>query len=129
MYEDVVEFCMPSSRCQKAALISLPVISEPFEQIAMDIVGPLPVSHQCSRYVLAVCDYTTCYPEAVPLCTTDAEQVAEALVVLFFRIWVLREILTDQESNLTSQLLAEVYQLLHIRSIRTSPYHPQMDGW
>ena len=42
-----------------------------------------------------------------------------------------REILTDQGSNFTSQLLAEVYQLLHIRSIHASPYiyyHPQTDG-
>ena len=27
-----------------------------------------------------------------------------------------------------SQLLAELYKLLHIHSIRTSPYHPQTDG-
>lgn len=27
-----------------------------------------------------------------------------------------------------SQLLTEVYRLLHIRPIRTSPYHPQSDG-
>jgi len=26
-----------------------------------------------------------------------------------------------------SQLLAEVYHLLHIKPIRTSPYHPQTD--
>ncbi len=38
------------------------------------------------------------------------------------------EILTDQGSNFTSQLLAELYRLLQIQSIRTSPYHPQTDG-
>ena len=39
-----------------------------------------------------------------------------------------REILTDQGNNFTSQLLAELYRLLHIHAIRTSPYHPQTDG-
>ena len=34
----------------------------------------------------------------------------------------------DQGSNFTSQLLAELYQLLHVHPIRTSPYHPQTDG-
>ena len=27
-----------------------------------------------------------------------------------------------------SQLLKEIYQLLHIHPIRTTPYHPQTDG-
>ena len=39
-----------------------------------------------------------------------------------------REILTDQGSNFTSQLLAELYRLLQVRPIRTSPYHPETDG-
>jgi transposase InsO family protein len=38
------------------------------------------------------------------------------------------EILTDQRSNFTSQLLKEVYRMLKIEPIRTRPYHPQTDG-
>ena len=38
------------------------------------------------------------------------------------------QILTDQGSNFTSQLLAEFYRLLNIHLIRTSLYHPQTDG-
>ena len=38
------------------------------------------------------------------------------------------EILTDQGSNFTSSLLAELYHMLHVHPIRTSPYHPQTDG-
>jgi len=38
------------------------------------------------------------------------------------------ENLTDQGSNFMSQLLAEVYHLLHVNALRTSPYHPQTDG-
>ena len=47
---------------------------------------------------------------------------------MFSRVGVLREILTDQGSNFTSKLLTEVYKMLHIQPIRTSPYHPQTDG-
>ena len=36
--------------------------------------------------------------------------------------------MTDQGSNFTSRLLVEIYQMLHIQAIRTSPYHPQTDG-
>ena len=58
----------------------------------------------------------------------DAESVAKELVKMFSRVGIPGEILTDQGSNFTSQLLAEIYRLLHIRPIRTTPYHPQTSG-
>ena len=108
-------------------MIPLPVVEEPFQRIAMDIVGPLPRSQSGNRYVLVVCDYANRYLEAVALRNTDAESVTEELVKLFVRVGIPREILTDQGTNFTSQLLAEVYKLLHVKGLRTSPYHPQTD--
>ncbi|KAL5481930.1 hypothetical protein EMCRGX_G022205 [Ephydatia muelleri] len=113
---DIAEFCRRCETCQKsskakpqrAPLISLAIVDEPFKRIAMDIVGPLPRSRSGNRYVLVICDYATRYPEAVAMRTI--------------------EILTDQGSNFTSQLIAELYRLLHVRPIRTTPYHPQTDG-
>ena len=93
----------------------------------MDIIGPLPLSKSGNCYVLVMCDYTTRYPEATPLKGIDMAHVAEEVKV-FARVGVPEEILTDQGSSFTSQLLAELYRLLHIHSIRTSPYHPQTDG-
>ena len=49
-------------------------------------------------------------------------------MILFARVGIPKEILTDQGSNFTSQLLSEVYRMLQISPIRTSPYHPQTDG-
>lgn len=95
--------CQKASRqgVRRAPLIPLLTIEEPFERIAMDIVGPLPRSKAGYRYILVICDYATRrYPKAVPLQTVDAEHVAEALVKLFSRVGIPREILTDQGSNL-----------------------------
>ena len=136
LFKDVDEYCRGCAECQKTApgrqaaapLIPLPIVDSPFERIAMDIVGPLPRSRTGNRYVLVVCDYATRWPEAVPLKSIDAGHVAEELMVLFSRVGVPKEILTDQGSNFTSQLLKEVYRLLSIKPIRTSPYHPQTDG-
>ena len=103
-------------------------MEEPFKRIAMDIVGPLPRSSLGKRYILVICDYATRYPEAIALRTIDAPTVGVELVKLFARMGVPEEILTNQGSNFTSQLLHEVYQLLHIKPIQTTPYHPQTDG-
>ena len=136
VHRDVAEYCRTCGTCQKAAsrkmvrapLIPLPIISQPFERIAMDIVGPLPRSARGNRFVLVVCDYATRYPEAIPMKSIDASSVAEELVTIFSRVGVPKEVLIDQGSNFTSQLLSELYKMLHVQPIRTTPYHPQTDG-
>ncbi len=136
LFKDVADFCRHCAECQKsgnhrvrrAPLIPLPILEVPFDRIAMDIVGPLPRSRAGNRYILVVCDYATRYPEAIPMKSIDAEKVAEQLVALFARVGIPREILTDQGSNFTSRLLTEMYRMLHVHPIRTTPYHPQTDG-
>jgi len=102
-------------------------MEEPLQRIAMDIVGQLPQSRSGKCYILVVCDYATRYPEAVPLRSINAEPVIEELVLLFSRVGVPKEILTDQGSTFTSQLLKEICHLQHVHSIRTTPYHLQTD--
>ena len=122
IYRDTADFCQSCEVCQKssrrravrAPMIPLPIMDEPFSWIMMDIIGPLPRSRSGHCYVLVVCDYATRYPETVALRAIDAETVAEELVKLFARVGIPREILTDQGSNFTSQLLVEVYRLLHV---------------
>ena len=47
---------------------------------------------------------------------------------LFACVGIPDEILTDQDINFMSTLLQEIYQTLHIKQIRTTPYLPQTDG-
>ena len=132
----IAEWCRTCDSCQKtsscgvnrAPLIPLPIISQPFKRIAMDIVGSLPRSRQGNRFVLVICDYAARYPEAVPMKNVDAGSVAEELIEVFSRVGVPQEILTDQGTNFTSKLLTELYKMLHVQPIRTTPYHPQTDG-
>lgn len=75
-----------------------------------------------------MCDYATRYPEAIPLSSTEASRIAKELVGIFARMGIPEEILTDQGTNFMSTMLEEIYQLLQITRIRTTPYHPQTDG-
>lgn len=47
-----------------------------------------------NRYILVLCDYATCYPDAVPLKTIDPEYVTEELIQVFARVEEPKEILT-----------------------------------
>ena len=136
LFHDLDSYCRSCPECQKVStprkhrvpLIPLPIMKQPFERITIDIVGPLPCSLKGYQYVLVIYDYATRYPEAIPLRCTDAHQVVEELIVFFSTMGIPHEILSDQGINFMSQLLKEIYQLMHIHPIRTTPYHPQIDG-
>ena len=60
----------------------------------MDLVGPLPRTKFNNRHTLVVMDYTTRWPEAFPLSTTESRAIADELLVLFTRVGV-----TNERSN------------------------------
>ena len=135
LFKDVREYCRTCERCQltggrnrKVPMIPLPIVGKPFQRIAMDVVGPLPRTQKGNRFILVLSDYATRYPEAIPLRSVTAAKVAEALIDVFARHGIPDEVLTDQGANFTSTLLGELYSLIGIKAIRTSPYHPQTDG-
>jgi hypothetical protein len=49
----------------------------------MDIVGPLIQSKSGNKFILVICDYSTRYPEVVPLKNIEAKTIAEELGTFF----------------------------------------------
>ena len=105
----------------------MPIIELPFDRLALDIVGPLPKTSRGHRYILVMVDYATRYPEALPLRAATAKAVARELMLLFSRVGIAREILTDQGSCFILRVLKELLSLLQVKQLRTSVYHPQTD--
>ncbi|XP_075732486.1 uncharacterized protein LOC142775054 [Rhipicephalus microplus] len=126
---DICQRTVPKGRVPHVSLGQSPVIDTPFKRVAIDIVGPIrPPSGQGNRYILTLVDCATRYPEAVALPGIETERVAEALVEMFSRFGVPREILSDRGSNFTSELMKEVARLLSVRQLHTTPYHPMANG-
>jgi len=84
----------------------MPIIDTPFDRIAVDLIGLIaPASEKGNRYILTMVDYATRYPEAVALKDIIAETVAEALVNMFSRVGVPRELLSDQGGQFMSGVM------------------------
>ena len=67
----------------------MPIVTEPFSRVAVDIVGPIsPRSAQGNSYVLTMIDFTTGFPEAVPLNDIDSVSVAEAVLQIFSSVGI-----------------------------------------
>ena len=122
IHADVEMHCAQCRKCQLTArpvnqrvpLVSMPVVSEPFALLAMDIVGPLERTVSGNKYILVLADYATRYPEAILLCSIDAETIADELIRVFARTGIPQKLLTDQGSNFTSTLMKQVLESLNV---------------
>ena len=99
-----------------------------FDQIHIDIVGPLPQSNGFT-YLFTMIDRFSRWVEAIPLRNITASTIAEKLVSSWIaRFGVPRIITSDQGSQFESLLFRELSNLLGNPKIRTSTYHPQSNG-
>ena len=136
MGKEIQNACQSCERCQKTAKKSsyvapmqkTPTITEPFHKVALDVVGPLPLTRRKNQYILTYMDLASRYPDAEPLRTTTSKEVAEALLRIFSHLSIPLEILTDRGTNFVSGFMKEVYNFLGIRHVKTSPYRPQSNG-
>ncbi|XP_063601110.1 uncharacterized protein LOC134777201 [Penaeus indicus] len=138
MGADIKDYCRSCEKCQRmsskgrikpAPLQPIPIVTEPFSRVAIDIVGPLtPASSQGHKYILTLIDFATGFPDALPLKDIDSVSVAEALLVIFSRVGIPREILSDRGTQFTSKLMGELHKLLGIKPLFTTPYHPSCNG-
>ena len=138
MHEDLRKFCGTCDSChasntkrQKHAEGKIKIFpaNKPFQQIAMDIVGPLPVTTEGHRYLLTIIDRFTRYVTAIPLKEISARNVAKA----FVNNWVYiygppKQILTDNGTQFASNTFKAVNSLLRVKQLFTTPYHPECNG-
>lgn len=135
---DVTRYCQSCDVCQrtfprgkviKVPLNEMPIFDTPFERVAVDLVGPLyPITDKGIRHILTVVEYSSRYPEAAALKNIYTETVAEALVEIFSRVGIPREVLSDMGTQFTSNVMKDVGRLLSFKQLVTTPYYPACNG-
>ena len=118
LHNDVTSFCQSCDVCQKivpresvplALLGDMPLIDQSFKRVAIDLVGPIAsASDKVHRHVVALVDYATRYPEAVPLKNIDSEMVTEALLDMYSRVGISEKVLSDHGTQFISNCMKEV---------------------
>ena len=80
IFKDIAEYIRSCGVCQKsnprqparAEMIPMPLMTQLFQRIAMDIIGPLPRTQRGNRFILTIVDCATRYPGAVALSSVEA---------------------------------------------------------
>ncbi len=111
-----------------AKIIETPILSEPFESVAVDLVGPLPKGKGGAKYILIFVCMSSRWPEAVPMRTGSSSEVAETLVSIFSRTGFPLRIRSDRGMMFMGRVVKKLCELLGVNAIHTSPYRPQGNG-
>eukprot|EP00253_Pinus_taeda_P012991 PITA_12991 len=102
------------------------VLIEPFEQWALDFVGPINPPSNGKRYILVCTDYVTKWVEAKAVTKATENTVVTFLFEeIFVRYGVPRQIVTDQGAQFTSTLVRDLTEKYKIKHRKSTPYHPQ----
>ena len=100
----------------------------PLELVTADITEVTPSRTTHIKYILVICDHFTKFVQAYPIRSQSARDIASKFIDYMMIFGIPEQILTDQGLGFQAELVSEIYDLLDIRRLRTTPYWPQCDG-
>jgi hypothetical protein len=139
-YELRQDIKLMTKRCDTCAANKKPVRSpraklgdmrtgSPWDRLAMDVLGPLPITSRNNRYILVVADTFSKWTEIFAMPDQTAHTCANLLLnEVIGRFGCSYDLHTDQGRAFESDLIRDLCTLLGIRKTRTSSKHPQGNG-
>ncbi|KAF6202427.1 hypothetical protein GE061_004826 [Apolygus lucorum] len=136
MKEDVANYVQSCTSCSQRkhygrTTAPLGEFSEPtecFSQISADIVGPLPQTPRGHKYFLSIIDQFSRFVDFYPLPDHTAESVAKAFLQYFGRVGSPGQLLTDQGTEFSSELMSHFCSFFKVKKVRTTAYHAMANG-
>ena len=101
----------------------------PWQEISINIIGPLPKSNEKDTIVVIVDWFTKMVQLKTTITNVSLEEIAK---IYRDKIWKLhgvpRTILSDRESQFASRFMEDLMKVLGTKWMLSTAYHPQMNG-
>eukprot|EP00253_Pinus_taeda_P027432 PITA_27432 len=137
LHQDVRRYISQCDRCQRmwkpTSRDEMPfqpqVNFEPFEKWGMDFVGTINPPSKQRSYIILCNDYLTKWEKTKEIKAATEEKVAKFLREnIFYKFGYPKELVTDQGSQFTSNLIEDLLAHHKIKHRTSTPYHPQANG-
>ena len=131
--EGFVKTCHPCQVAKQAKTVNpgvgkFEVPDTRFSVIHLDIVGPLPRSHDGYKYLLSCFDRTSRWFEAYPLQQASAAEVATAFLQWISRFGICDRAVSDNGNAFVSRLFQDVMKNFGVEVTFTPAYHAATNG-
>jgi hypothetical protein len=137
MEKDIAKYIGQCKTCQqyknydnrKNPYKTTPIPSRCFDEISLDVVGPLPITSSGMKYILVIQDRLSRWISFLPMNNTSAETTSR----VFLKEWVCvygppKRILTDRGRNFVSAYFQGLAKMLGAKPVNTVAYRPQANG-
>ncbi|CAG2204118.1 unnamed protein product [Mytilus edulis] len=136
MKSSMTRYCKECDQCaarkslkRNKAPLGQYLVGEPMERVAIDILGPLPLTKRQNRYVLVLCDCFSKWTEAYAIPDQESLTIARTIVNEFIcRFGSPLQLHSDQERSFEAKLFQDLCDLLKIDKTRSTSQHPQSNG-
>ena len=129
-YIKACEICQRTDKAKPKhnPMVERQVVTQPWQDLAIDIVGPFPAAVGGFKYLLTCIDNATRWPEAIPVRSTTAKKIIAALTSIFVRCGFPVRITTDNGTQFVGKIFTKWLREKGIKHVKTTPYHPQGNG-
>ena len=121
----VCQVYKPEGR-KTAGMLQQTIVSQPWEMLGVDIMGPFPRSTKQNEYLLVFVDYYSKWVELFALRQVTGKTVSSILIREILTRWGVPEyVLSDRGSQFVSDVFEETCQRWNLKHKLTTSYHPQ----
>lgn len=107
----------------------IPPVALPFERWGIDFIQNLPLTKNGNRHIITAIDYATRWVVAKAVQDMTTNTVVQFLYEnIVMNYGCPFEIISDRGSSFLSEAVQSYEDLLNIRHLASSPYHPQTNG-
>lgn len=137
MKHAVTEYCRQCDACaarkpsysQNKSPLGSCQVGGPMEKVAVDVLGPLPMTRQGNRFILVIVDTFTKWTEAVAIPNQETSTITRAFIDNFAsKFGAPLQLHSDQGRNFEARMFQEMCDLLQIEKTRTTSLRPQANG-
>ena len=118
-----------STQAPAGFLHPMPIPKQRFDELALDFVGPVPMSKGYDT-ILVMTDRLTNYVKLEPtVSTASAQDIARLVYASWYRQFGLPKAITsDRDKLFTSKFWKELHKRMKISLRMSTAYHPETDG-
>ena len=109
-------------------LKTYPIPTRPFHTISIDILGPLPITTENSRFILVTRDFTTRYTILKAIPSKNTATIIKCFREIIADYGASEVVLSDNAKEFVSEEFRKFLNFFNIRKKEIIPYHPQSQG-
>ena len=111
---------------KKVPLKLTPIILEPFSKLAIDAIGPLPITGNNNRYAITAICCASKYPVAIPI--PNLSCINYALIQIFSQTGYPKQIQCNLGTSFTSELTTLFFDKFNNKVNHSSVAHPESNS-